>query len=949
MAVSLSQVQEALSGRYSIDREIGSGGMASVYLARDIKHNRQVAVKVLDPDLAQAVGVDRFLREIRTVANLSHPHILPLHDSGEADHLLFYVMPFAKGESLQDRLERERELPVEEAVRITCEIADALDHAHGEGVIHRDVKPANILLEAGHAVLTDFGLAQAIAAHDSDSGKLTQPGMSLGTPAYMSPEQAAGERHLDGRTDQYALACVLHEMLAGEPLFSGPSARRIIARQINEKPIKVRTLRPSVPDAVQKAILRALEKPAANRFQSVREFSKSIQEGMRESRSGGVASILNRAKPQILRFGVVAAVLVGLLMVLKPKDAALDDSLIICFPLASRGGEEFQGQDVALTISRSLETTGLLSCLDGWHYLTETQRRDIVSLTEGDARKIAEARGAGRFILGSVSVEGDSISATLALHDTHDGALLDQRSHAEHRAVASAGQVGVRAFMGFLPNLLDPGRPPPDLEFLAQRDQAAVATWIRGERLYRDLQFDSAYVLLREAVRIDSLLIPAALRGAQAASWAHHGTHTDTLVSLSVRHDSLLTGEQAHFAHGLWAHYSGMADTAVHRFRQALELRREWPEAWTALGETYFHLLPEKTDGFLPAEEAFRESIRLDPGFEPPMIHLTEIEVWHGNHDAADALLAQIRESRADSSTVLWLQLLTSCARNSTPLIPWAEAVAVDPGAAYNAAADLATGARYPVCAEAGLRAILEDPQDRPGASYSWGALMTLGGLLVALDRGEEAIEIWREAETSGTAGATPFLYLMAGAVSEPVSRQAARIDSMAQRMFGPEFERFRPIEGWSLGVWHSSQGNTPRLRLLAERMGTLAAGDSATALVSILNTALQGHVALARGDTTDAIDLLWSLRPAYPGNDLTYGIWEVLPYERLLLAQLLLAKNRFHDALDVAGAFDHPGPTAFLFFLPQSLAVRADAAAAMGWDDQAEVYKERLEGLRIR
>ena len=205
------RLKAALADRYAIVREIGSGGMATVYLAQDLKHERQVAVKVLNPDLAQSLGAERFLREIKTAANLTHPHILPLFDSGEADGFLFYVMPFAKGESLRTRLTKEKQLPVEDAIQITREIVDALAYAHREGVIHRDVKPANVMLDEGHAMLADFGVAHAVAEAKDD--RITRTGTSLGTPDYMSPEQATGEQNLDGRSDQYALACVLYEML----------------------------------------------------------------------------------------------------------------------------------------------------------------------------------------------------------------------------------------------------------------------------------------------------------------------------------------------------------------------------------------------------------------------------------------------------------------------------------------------------------------------------------------------------------------------------------------------------------------------------------------------------------------------------------------------------------------------------------------------------------------
>ena len=251
--------------------------MATVYLAEDLKHHRKVAVKVLHPELAAVLGAERFLAEIQTTANLQHPHILPLHDSGQADGLLFYVMPYVEGETLRARLEREQQLPIDEAVRITREVASALDYAHRHGVIHRDIKPENILLHEGQALIADFGIALAVST--AGGPRMTQTGMSLGTPEYMSPEQALGERTVTAKSDIYALGCVLYEMLTGDPPFTGSSVQAIVAKVMKERPVAPRALRDTVSEGVESAVLTALAKLPADRFASVGHFAEALASG----------------------------------------------------------------------------------------------------------------------------------------------------------------------------------------------------------------------------------------------------------------------------------------------------------------------------------------------------------------------------------------------------------------------------------------------------------------------------------------------------------------------------------------------------------------------------------------------------------------------------------------------------------------------------------------------
>jgi serine/threonine protein kinase len=270
----LERLKSALADRYAIERELGRGGMATVFLAVDLKHQRKVAIKVLHPELAATVGTDRFLREIAIAAKLNHPHILALHDSGEADGLLYYVMSYVEGESLRAKLTREKQLAIDEAVTLTRQVASALDYAHGQGVIHRDIKPANILLHRGEAVVADFGIALAVTAAGGD--RLTGTGLSLGTPGYMSPEQATAGATLDARSDVYALGAVLYEMVTGEPPQRGATVQAVMAKLLSERPTRPRVVRDSVPEAMDRAVMKALAKVPADRFASAGELVAAL-------------------------------------------------------------------------------------------------------------------------------------------------------------------------------------------------------------------------------------------------------------------------------------------------------------------------------------------------------------------------------------------------------------------------------------------------------------------------------------------------------------------------------------------------------------------------------------------------------------------------------------------------------------------------------------------------
>ncbi len=358
---SIEQLNSALTGRYTVDREIGAGGMATVFLGHDLKHDRDVAIKVLHPDLGAALGAERFLTEIKTTAKLQHPHILPLRDSGAAEGLLYYVMPLVTGETLRARLTRERQLPITEAVRIAREVAGALDYAHRQGVIHRDIKPENILLHDGSALVADFGIS--LAVETAGGQRMTQTGLSLGTPQYMSPEQAMGERLIDARSDIYALGAVLYEMLAGDAPFIGSSVQAIVAKVLNEKPTPLHTLRDTVPESVEEAVLTALAKLPADRHATAAAFSSALESTSATSMTSGarrmtVAPTRASMAVRLAPWALAAALAVALGWQVRDRASSGDAAAFQIVPMPPSRGTLAMSPDGLSYIVSTLDSNG---------------------------------------------------------------------------------------------------------------------------------------------------------------------------------------------------------------------------------------------------------------------------------------------------------------------------------------------------------------------------------------------------------------------------------------------------------------------------------------------------------------------------------------------------------------------------------------------------------------
>jgi serine/threonine-protein kinase len=434
MPDSLDRLKSAIADHYLIERELGHGAMATVYLARDVKLNRQVAIKVLLPELGFVLGPERFRREIEVATKMSHPHILPIYDSGEAAGELYYVMPYVAGESLRARLFRERQLSLDEALRIAAEVASALDHSHRHGIIHRDIKPENILLEDGQALVADFGIARAVSA--VGEGKLTSTGISLGTPAYMSPEQGMADPNLDGRTDIYSLGCVLYEMLAGSPPFTGRTTQALIARHSLDAVPSLSTVRSTIPEDVEDVVMCSLAKVPADRFATAGDFANALN----ACRQGGTVSIRRtrgtRARTKPKKWGVIAlAVAIGIVAITGAAWAG--KAFMGARRNAGASAERFRPQRIAVLYFNDLSTDKHLGYLaDG---LTESLINQLGAVSALDVispggvkqfrgedvprDSIGRALEAGTLVDGSVEPEGKNVRVTMRIIDGNSGAM----------------------------------------------------------------------------------------------------------------------------------------------------------------------------------------------------------------------------------------------------------------------------------------------------------------------------------------------------------------------------------------------------------------------------------------------------------------------------------------------------------------------------------------------
>jgi serine/threonine-protein kinase len=625
------RLQAALGDAFRLERELARGGMSRLFLATETSLNRQVVVKVLPPELTSEVSSDRFRQEIELAAHLQHPNILPVLTAGTRNELLYYIIPYVPGESLRHRLTREGRLPIADATRILYEVADALAYAHAERVVHRDIKPENILLEGSHAVVTDFGVARAVAAAGSGD-RLTDTGLALGTPGYMAPEQAMGSRNVDARADVYALAVVGYEMLAGTPPFTGSTPQALVAAHLTATPRPLADLRPDVPPEVANAIARALAKDPDARLRTAAEFRDAIESIRRE------VAVRRKPRTQLVGLGAVVLVLIiGVFtaMLLRGKaPVTLDDNLIAVAP--------FDVPDSRLSLWREGLVDILSRNLDGAGPIRSVPPTTVIRGWSGRADQpsglaLSRRTGARVVVFGSLIGTGpDSARLTATAFDA-----MNQRPLAEIEVRDAANRVDRLADSFTVRLMRELGRTRRIEVFrvgsLGSTSLPALKAFLQGEQWFRRASWDSALASYQHAIALDSTFPLALRRASQVLGWQHSAfdTMSNTLAlragalnhGLALR-DSLLTTADSLFA-AAYATIPRVQWSVVRRIHAvARELTRRYPddyESWYVLGEAHLHLGSAAGSSERQALEAFDQAIANDSFFAPAYIHPVEL------------------------------------------------------------------------------------------------------------------------------------------------------------------------------------------------------------------------------------------------------------------------------------------------------------------------------------
>lgn len=878
MSTPFDALREALADRYAIEAELGRGGMATVYRAADLRHRRTVAIKVLQPEFALAVPAARFLREIEIAAALSHPHILPMFDSGAVDGILYYVMPLAEGESLRARLERERQLPLEDALQITREVADALAYAHSHNVLHRDIKPENILLHGGHALVADFGIARAIAVAGDD--RLTGTGAIMGTPAYMSPEQASGETRLDGRSDIYSLACVVYEMLGGEPPHTGPTPQAILARQLTGEVRSLTPLRSSVTAPLDAAIRRALAPAAADRFATAFEFATAVSRAA-AGEPARPALTLRRPRSRIARVAAaVAAIAAAGWIVAQTLPAGSGDRRlsVAVFPFRAAGAADQWMEALPDLLATTLDGTPDVRVADPWSLWRELRAsRDQPAQSPDpiEAARLAERAGAARFVLGAVTQNGPRLDLTLRVYQT--GRADPVRTVAIAGSSDSLPGLVQRAAVAVLEALGASGLAGTRGETYATHSADAVKAYLVAREAMRRGLVDSADAAINRAIALDSNFALALVAAAGIKSWKQFssGQPYSGLLPLAERavrvSDSLGERERLR-ARAMLASLQTDGRTVAEALGRLLEIDSTDLQALDLLGHSHLVYGWQYGRGEVDARDLADQALRYDPGHVPALGRRAYLAAFA--EDTADirrqiALLRRADTTNGlvrgailslrtlDASDAVFESLLDTIV--AAPVPEWFSTLrslrSYDPPRAERLLTRLraSVGPGFPLRAAVG------------------------GSVQLALAEGR-----LREMDSTGAAGAFKafpglqeqvHLFVVASAISGVSDSAATQRALDALTAFVPvdsaaAYINTRPVwwAGWALGAYHAMFGDSAVTARWRAALATLPPGGTSRDYRGALQADFDSRLAARRGDLRHALMLaeraydLWTI-----------------------------------------------------------------------------------------
>ncbi len=904
MADQLEHLKTALADRYAIERELGSGGMAVVYLAQDLKHRRKVAVKVLRPEIADLIGPDRFLREIEIAASLQHPHILPLFDSGSAGSVLYYVMPYVEGESLEDRLAREGSLPADQALRIASEVASALDYAHRQGIVHRDIKPANIMVSTtgGHAMVADFGIARAVSAAGTPG--ITRTGIVVGTPGYMPPEQIAG-MDVSPATDVYAAAMVLYQSLTGR---QWPMLRTTQEADWSE-----------VPRAVRPALERALAWDSNARWPDGAALRRELM-GVQSAPGLGRRGVMWVIAAALAVVVGVAGVLGGSRF-LPGGDAPVVATRIAVLPFSVRGSETFEylGAGVVDLLSVKLDGAGTLRSVDPRAVLGVVERRGGEPPDPADGLAIAGGFGAGLYVLGNIVELGGRLRFDASLYDRSQG--LEPVAHAS----AEGEPYEVLDLLDEIASELLAGQSGLDgsritqIALVTTDSLPALKSYLRGIRELRAARFPEAGAAFQEAVAADTSFALAWYQLSVTADWLQRAELSRESAEQAVLFADRLAERDRRLLEALLTVRKGDASEAERLYRAILGTYPDDVEAWSQLGDLLFHFQPRLGGKLSDSREAWERLLALDPDQTTAFVHLARLAIMEGDTAGLDSMAAREMAVSPEGGRVVEMRALQAFSRGDS--VAQAAVLADLARASDDGITEVswATGTFLGHPADAYAIAELMTAPSRSVETRAAGYMslafrdLALGKLSLAVERLARVRELdpAMALETEALVAVAPFLTV-----------ERAELQALRQRLLDFDADAVAPSSGegvwfaahnglhpvlrvYLLGVLNARLGQSGEARRRADEIEGMEVPSMAGSLREDMVRRVLATDALVSGDTATALELLEGIRlEAWHQLSVASAFYSG-GLERYLLARILEEDGRFEEALRWYGSFE--------------------------------------------